>query len=151
MNSWQSLVVLLFGVISLAAFAAGFYISKYKNNPIGNTFLLYPFGIYVWGDAIVFGVFWFLVSAAILLLNDWILFLLVISVFWFVRSVGETIYFINQQFSDIKRQPKESLPFYNYVKIEDEYTLWFLAQIFSQCITIVSIITSVYLFHLWLK
>ena len=139
------------GLLNFGAFASGYYISRYKKNPIGNTFFLYPFGIFVWGDAIVFGIFWFLASAVTLFLNDWILFLLIYSVFWLVRSVGETIYWFNQQFSEVKRMPKESVSFYKYLKIEDEYAVWFIAQIFNQSITVLSTITTVYLFHLWLK
>ena len=151
MSGLQSLIVGVVAVVNLVAFLVGYYISRYKKNPIGNTFFLYPFGIFVWGDAIVWGMFWFLASCVTLLLGDWVLFLLIYSAFWLVRSFGETMYFINQQFSDIKRQPKESLPFYNYLKIEDEYSLWFIAQIFAQSITVVSLISSVYLFHLWLS
>ena len=104
------------------------------------TFTLFIFGIFVWGDATVFGIFWFLASITTLLLNDWILFLLVFSVFWVVRSLGETIYWFNQQFSKVIQWPPEKLPFFKFFHND---SIWFVYQIVNQCITVVSIIVSI--------
>jgi len=104
-------------------------------------------GGFVWGDVVVFGLFWFLVSIAVLYLQDWILFLLIVSLFWLVRSLGETIYWLNQQFTPrSNNHPKQYLA----TKIFKNDSVWFAHQIFWQCVTVVTIITSIYLAKLWL-
>jgi len=49
--------------------------------------------MFVWGDAVIFGLFWTVALIVAWVLKDWYLFLLIVSVFWVVRSLGETIYF----------------------------------------------------------
>ena len=147
MELWQKYFVLTWGVISLILFCRGLKECISKNNSFGLTPYLLPFGIFVWGDAVIFGFFWLLVSGIILLLNNWILFLLVVSVFWVVRSLGETIYWLNQQFSKINRNPPEKIWFYKYFKND---SVWFIHQIIWQCITVSSIIITIYLVKIWL-
>ncbi|OGM09470.1 hypothetical protein A2159_00875 [Candidatus Woesebacteria bacterium RBG_13_34_9] len=145
---WQKITVIIWGIISLVLFIKGLHESKNKRNVYGLTPYLLPWGIFVWGDAVIFGFFWFLISISCLILNNWILFLLIISVFWVVRSYGETIYWFNQQFSKINRNPPKILLFYKYFHND---SVWFIYQIIWQCVTAVSIITAIYLSHLWLK
>ena len=151
MASWQWALILLFAAGSLAAFFKGFYETKYKKNsygPIG--FWLMPWGIIAWGDAVVFGPFWVLVSAVVLVLKDWYLFLLIFSVFWVVRSLGETIYWFNQQFSSkvYEWNKPENLPFHS---IFHNDSIWYIYQIMWQCMSVVSVIASIYFAHLWLS
>jgi hypothetical protein len=145
MNDWQKTTVIVYGVLNFISFLKGFYECSKKRNSHGITPVLSVFGMFVWGDAVIFGIFWTLVSTTTLLLNDWILFLLILSVFWVVRSLGETIYWFNQQFSPIKRNPPEKLPFYKYFHND---SIWFIHQIVWQCITVVSIIFTIYLVKL---
>jgi hypothetical protein len=147
MTAWQKVTIAIWGTIHFLLFIKGFYESNKKKNAYGLTILLFPFGIFVWGDAVIFGLFWTLSSIATLLLKDWILFLLFISVFWLVRSAGETIYWFNQQFSPIKRNPPETLPLYKFFHND---SIWFIYQISMQCICVISIIFSIYFAHLWL-
>lgn len=151
MNEWQRNLVIIFFILNLASLIKGYWESRYNKNPLGTTFFLTPLGIFVWADAIIIGSFWVFTSVASLIIGDWILFLIFYSVFWVVRSLGETIYWLNQQFSDVRTNPRKNLPLYKVLKIEDDYTIWFLYQVMNQCITVVSIITSVYLFNLWLR
>jgi len=148
MNDTQNLFLTLFAVFNFLIFIYSFYRCKYKHNNLGITYPLLPLGIFVWADGVVFGLFWVLAALISQALNDWILFLLIFSVFWLVRSVGETTYYFNQQFSTIKRMKGKELP--GYKIFNDEYTIWFVYQITCQVITVVSIITTVYLFNLWL-
>lgn len=148
MDFWQKWVVLVFSLFSLLVSIKGFYESAKKNNSYGETVPLVWMGIFVWGDAVIFGLFWFLAALICFLLKDWVLFLLIISVFWLVRSLGETIYYFNQQFSTINRQPPKKLRGYQFFKND---AIWFVYQIFCQCLTVVSIITTIYLANLWLK
>ncbi len=148
MNFDQSMFVILFSFFNLFVFLWSLYqCNKYRNN-LGITYIFLPLGIFVWADGVVFGLFWFFAGMISLYLSDWILFLLTFSVFWLVRSLGETIYYFNQQFSTVKRMPGKELP--GYKIFNDEYTIWFVYQIVAQSITVISIITSVYLFKLWL-
>ncbi len=146
MLGWQKIIVIIWGLFSLALSLKGFYESSAKKNVYGLTPHLFPFGIFVWGDAVIFGIFWTLVSVAVLILKDWILFLLIISVFWVVRSFGEAIYWLNQQFSTINRNPPEKLMFYKLFKND---SVWFIYQIFWQSITVVSLIFTIYFAKIW--
>lgn len=146
MSIVQYVGVFLIAIFNLLVCIIAFYQCKNRKNAFGLTPFLWPLGIYVWGDATVFGLFWFLAAIASLFLNDWVLFLIIISVFWLVRSVGETIYWFNEQFSTVNRNDPRKLPFHN---IFHNDSIWFIFQIANQCISVVTIITSVYLFHLW--
>lgn len=148
MDTWQQITIIIYSLLSFLVFIKGLYQSTKKKNAYGKTASLFWLGIFVWGDAVIFGLFWFLSSLFSLLTNDWLLFLLVISVFWLVRSLGETIYWFNQQFSQINRNPPERLLGYKFFKND---SIWFGYQITWQCITIMSVITTLYLANLWLK
>lgn len=148
MTNIESLFLLIFLCFNFLIALKSFYECKYKKNSFGQTSYLYPLSIYVWGDGVVFGTFLGLSALVTLLLQDFILFLLIISLFWLVRSVGETIYWFNEQFAAHHRNDYKSLPF-NSVFHND--SIWFIFQICNQCITVVTLISSVYLFHLWLK
>lgn len=148
MNGLQITAVVIYGMISFLVFIKGFFESAKKKNSFRETPFLFWAGIFVWGDAVIFGLFWFLSSLVCYFSKDWILFLLVISVFWVVRSLGETIYWFNQQFSTLNRNPPEKLRGYQFFKND---SIWFIYQIFWQCITVVSIITTIFLASSWLK
>ncbi len=148
MANWQKLIIVIWGVSSFILFVKGFKESKDNKNSYGITPYLLPWGVFVWGDAVVFGLFWTLVSFAVLFLKDWILFLLIISVFWVIRSLGETIYWFNQQYSNINRNPPEKFWFYKYFHND---SVWFIHQIAWQCITVASIIFTIYFAHSWLN
>jgi len=147
MLDWQRDAVLLFGVVNLAVCIKGFYESSRRKNSYGLTYALFPLGMFVWGDAVIFGLFWAGVSAAALVLEDWILFWMVFSLFWVVRSVGETIYWFNQQFSGVTRWKAEDLPGYRFFHND---SIWFVYQIMCQAITVVSLVGAIYFSALWL-
>jgi|SRR3989338_2770146 len=147
MEIWQRYLVLFWGLSSFLIFLKGLNESKDKKNAFGQTPYLLPLGIFVWGDATVFGLFWALVSLVVLFLKDWILLLLIISVFWVIRSLGETIYWINQQFSSVNRNPPERLIGYSIFKND---SIWFIYQIVWQCVAVISVIFSIYFAKIWL-
>lgn len=147
METWQIYIVVLYGTGALIGFLTAFWECWRNKKSYSLTPHLTLYGAFVWGDMVVFGLFWSLVSLVTLLLNDWILFLLIISVFWVVRSVGETIYWFNQQFSRINRNPPEHHKI--LYKIFHNDSVWFVYQIYWQCITVVSLIAILYLTRLW--
>lgn len=142
MNIVQSSIVIAFGLVSLFAFIKGCYQVFKKGNPFGEPFILFWLGIFVWGDAVVLGFFWTSVSVTCLLVQNWIMFWLTVSVFWIVRSLGEVIYWINQQFSTIVRNPPQTLIGYHWFKND---SIWFVYQIIWQCILVIAIIATILL------
>lgn len=146
MNIFQISTIIVYGLISLLAFIKGFYEVYKKNNPFGEAPFLLFLGIFVWSDAVMIGLFGFLVSLICLLIGDWILFLLIISIFWVVRSLGEIIYWINEQFSPIVRNPPETLLGYKLFKND---SIWFIYQLYWQVVMVVSIVFSILLIRLW--
>ncbi len=149
MNGWQQILVSVFGITALSLFALSFYQSKYKKNAYGSFYPLNIIGAFVWGDGVVFGVFWTLVSLIIMLRDDWILFLLTLSLFWLVRSVGEAIYQLLQQFSEKKRNSLDNYP--RLLKVFHNDSVWFVYQIYWQCITVATLLLSIYFATLWIR
>ncbi len=137
----------IFGLFSLAVFALGIFQVKVKNRTFSNTRFLFWMGIFVWGDAVIIGLFWSLVSLVSIMLDDWILFCLIVSVFWVVRSLGETIYWLNQQYAPIIRNHPKDMVGYSLFKDD---SIWFIYQIAWQCIMVVSIVTTIFLVDMWL-
>lgn len=148
MNPLQKNTIIIYAVFALIGFAYGIYKCVKRKQNLGGAHVFNLLGAFVWADAVVFGLFWFFASITTLFLKDWILFLLTQSVFWTIRSLGEAIYWFNQQFSTINRNPGHKL-WINKV-FKDEYTTWFVYQIQWQCTSVIFIILSIYLGHLWL-
>lgn len=146
MTLWQHIIAFGFALAGLSCAAVGFYQSKYRRNPFGLTRWLFFLGIFVWGDAVVLGLFWALAGVVSWVLQDWNLFLLTVSLFWLVRSMGETSYWLNQQFSSLNRNPVKNLPWHSV--FHDE-SIWFIHQIVWQCVTVVAAIFTIYFSRQW--
>lgn len=133
---------------SFLCFAIGVYHSK-KRNYLGVCYLFYPLGAYVWADAVIFGLFFTLSSLVLYHLKNWNLFCAFYFVFQSVRTLGESIYWFNQQFSTVNRNPgKRQWP---HLFFKDEYTTWFVYQIMWQCVCVVSTILAIYFSSLWIR
>lgn len=148
MQPWQEMFLLFFALFNLAGAGVALHKTKNKKSAYGRVpqFFLIS-GAFVWADLVVFGTFWTIVAFASLLLKDWLLFLLFVSVFWLIRSTGEWIYWFLQQFSNINRNPPENSSLY---KIFQNSSVWFVYQIYWQTITVTTIITTLYLAALWI-
>lgn len=144
MNTWQSDILIIYGIGALLCTCKGFYQSAVKKNPYGKSVWIQAYGAFVWGDAAVFGIFWAMATLLSYYLGNWTLFLLFISTFLLVRSIGETIYWFLQQFTHKPLDPPETLPFHT---LFPKNSIWFVYQIFWQCVTVLSIISTVYLFY----
>lgn len=66
---------------------------------------LLPFGMYVWGDALVIGFFWIILTSAAVLKVSAFWILLTAIIFLSIRSLIEIFYWLHQQF-----QPKPFNP-----------------------------------------
>lgn len=137
--------IAVFGIYSFIGFAFGI---RRKKNPYGLSRYFLPIGAFVWVDTVVFGLFFTLVSAICLIFNQTLLFLIIYSVFWLVRSVGEQIYWFLEQFSAHHRNPPHTLWPKKLFKGEES---WIVMQTVWQCVTVISIISTVLLFNLYLK
>lgn len=140
----QNTIMGLSLLYSLSALLLGI---KHRKNPFGLTPQFNLISAFVWVDTIVFGAFFVLVSVLCLLVQDFVLFLLIFSVFWTIRSIGEQMYWFHEQFTLKHRNPPSTLwpsKFFNGEEV------WIVMQIVLQCISVISIISSVYLFSIWL-
>lgn len=150
MENWQKLFLLGYVLFGLIGAFLGYKKCHREKNNLGLVGFYFIYGAFVWADLVIFGFFWAAFTIYCLFRNDWILFLLGQSIFWLVRSHGETVYWFNQQFSTINRNPEIKFMF-SKIFHDDHYTLWFVMQIFMQCITVVSAILSLYFGKLWLS
>lgn len=143
-----SLLFLASFVLSLIIFVLGLIKTIKDKKAFFPTPYLFFLGIFVWGDAVILGLFWMIFFLSTYFLKNYFLFLFIVSLFWLVRSLGEIIYWLNQQFSPLKRNPPEKL--FGYFIFKNE-SIWFAYQIFWQLILIISIILTLYFGNLWLK
>lgn len=145
MQSFQQFFLVVFCVYACFGFFFGLKNSKFRKNPYGLTPLFYPLGAFVWADCIVFGIFFALIALISLFLQNWFLFLLFYSLFWTVRSIGEQMYWFLEQFASLHRNPENTL---KITKIFPRNSSWIAMQIFWQCVSVISIIATVWCFRL---
>ncbi len=124
---------LFLSIFSLIVFIQSVYQSVRKKNSYQKTTLLFPLGIFVWGDGMIISLFWFIVSGLSFIYQNTRMFLILFFLFWLVRAFGEAIYWINQQFSSINRNPPEKL--FGYFLVKND-SIWFLYQLFWQMVMI---------------
>lgn len=147
MSLWQTYVVAGYALLNFLIFIKAVHEVRNKKNVFGLAKLSGLLGIFVWGDAYVIVPFWLLTSIIVISLSDWYLFMLILSIFWAVRSSGEIIYWICEQFAVQHRNPPHTLKFYKFVNND---SIWFLYQLFWQCILVISIVCAIYFTFLWL-
>lgn len=137
--SWQTFIILFTFLNTLFFIKALFEIKK--RNVYGLTKYLFFLGAFVWGDVFVLSPFWILVSLFSLFFKNLFLFLLLTSLFWTIRSLGEITYWINEQFAFKKRNPPETLNFHNLIKGD---AIWFVYQVFWECVFVFALLASIY-------
>ena len=149
MELWQIGIISLWGLFALTGFLQSLRACMSQKKSFSAVpVVFYAFGAFVNADLVIFGAFWTLISLISLILRDFILFLLIISIFWLIRSIGETMYWFLQQFSPRKGNNPEKFWFHRIFKDD---SVWFVLQIYWQCITVITIITSLYLGKIWLQ
>lgn len=140
-------LLLLLGATAALTTVLGYIQSSKKQNSFGVTPWLYPFGIFVWGDAIVFGPFWVIVAFLGLLLQNVYFVYAIVAFFWFVRAHGEVMYWMHEQFATKHRnKPKDLLGH----QLFSGDAVWFGYQTFWQCVMVFSGIASLVYLKLWL-
>lgn len=143
---WQELII-IFGQFNVFVFSYALWQCVLKNNPFGRCHLAI-LGSFVWGDAVVVSLFWVGLSAVTLFFIPNVnFFLFCTSVFFVIRGLGETIYWLNQQFSKINRNPPKTFWMERVFKGD---AVWFAYQIVWQMIMVVSIVCAVYFGANWI-
>lgn len=145
MNNILNIFLVVFFAYSFTAFVLGI---RRRKNPFGLCTQFVPLGAFVWVDAAVLGIFFSIVTVICFVLQQWILFLLIFSIFWTVRSIGEQIYWFLEQFAPKHRNAPHTLWPRKFFKGEES---WIVMQITWQCVTVLGIISTVWLFNLFLK
>lgn len=133
MEWWQTVLVTLYALYSLLATRHGIQNGINRANVFGLTPWLYPLGIFVCGDAVIIGIFGLALSLFILAINNWWIGVTLWSFYWIVRSLGEMIYWLNQQFSPIERNAPPSLRGYHWFPND---SIWFIYQVSWQCLAV---------------
>ncbi len=137
------LYFLLFWLVySLISFILGILYTFRFKNAYGVTYFFFPLGVFVWADSVIIGLFWIVVSTILILTRSYQLFPIFLSLFWLVRSAGETIYWLNQQFSTKTLDPPSTLFLSKYFP---GTSVWFIYQIFHQCLAVISALTLIIL------
>lgn len=148
MTQYFMYAILLFGLFGLVSGIVALRKSQHKKTILARPYKPCEFyGSFVWADHVLFGPFWFLISLAVFFLNDVLLFALIYFLFWSIRSFGETIYWFIQQFSPRPGNEPELFWINRHVPGE---AVWFLHQIFWQCILVLSIVLTIFFAHAWL-
>lgn len=149
MKLWQQDIIIAYAIGAFIFAVRGIYESIIRKNVYGQqTIWMNLYGAFVWGDAVVLCTFWFLASLVILYLQNWTLFLLTLSVFWLIRSLGETLYWFLVQFSIKETDPPERFYLSKYFP---GTSVWFINQMFWQCVSVISLICSIYYSSFWFR
>lgn len=114
-----------------------------KDGFYGDTFWLFPFGVYVWGDGIVLGIFWLLTGVLFGILQlSFIWVIRYLLLFWLIRSGYEVMYWFISQFVDQTYSP----PIGKNVQWLDGNQVKILYQVTHTCIIILLSFLLVYSF-----
>lgn len=136
-----------FATLNLITFAYALWQCAGRKNPFGRC-PVWVVGSFVWGDAVIFSVFWLGLSIATLFwVQDLNFFLFTASIFFVVRGFGETVYWLNQQFSNLDRNPPHNFLIH---KVFRGGAVWFVHQITWQVIMVVSIVSAAFFGTKWL-
>jgi hypothetical protein len=149
-NHIQQTLVVVWLLYTLSGLILGLVQSTKRNNAYGFSYAYFPYGAFVWGDAAMFGLFWTITSLIVLYINNWIFFALCFCAFWLVRSCGETLYWFLQQFTPSRpgNEPKNMI---GYRLFPTGDAIWYIYQTLTQCVAIVSLISTIYFAALWVK
>lgn len=135
---WQQILIIIFLLYSLVGLGFSIWQIYKQNNFFGLCPLLLPFGAFVWIDGVILCAFWIVFLGITLVVSSWKFFFLVYGVFWMVRSLGEIIYWIHEQFAVHHRNLPHTLGL--AYKLFPNESVWIVMQLFWQIVLIVSIL-----------
>lgn len=135
-------------ILSVIGFFTAYTQCFRHQNPFGEQPLFLLLGAFVWGDVVVFSVFWFVTCLVMLVMQWWVLFWVIFSIFWTVRSLGEVQYWLYEQFATQHRNKPADLRLTRWFPGEEVY---FVLQIIWQCVAVVAIVSAIILTSLLLR
>ena len=141
MNNFHFSFLPILSSVSLLVSIFGAYQIHDKRKQFTETKLLSIVGIFVWADAPIIGLFWALVSAISIYSNSTRIFIILFFLFWIVRSQGEVVYWLNEQFAQTKRNKPECLLGNRFCKGESIYIMY---QLYWQCVCVFSLFGLLY-------
>lgn len=144
---WLEVVSIALFLGGAALVVAGWRHTYYQRQPFTVTPWLFPAGIFVWGDAPIIGIFWSFLGICSFLLGDWAFVGLGVSFFWLVRAWGEVQYWLHEQFTTHHRNPPHTLHFHRFFPDE---SIWFVYQVFWQCVMIAALLAACWFVKQWL-
>ncbi len=141
-----NLFLCLYALLSLVLFLISF--SRIKNAAFRENPWLNVIGAFVWVDVPVFSLLVTTIVVFYFLTNQSVYFLATaFCVFWSVRSYGEIIYWMHEQFAHPKRNNLETHPLYKFFQPD---SLLVVFQTFWQAIFVLSILASLLYASKWL-
>jgi hypothetical protein len=139
--------MLIFAIISFL-FAGIAFFQVMRGNFSGFDPELYffglPFGAFIWGDLLIFGLFWGIACIILSKLNNHYYYFLTLYSFWLIRSIGETMYWFTQQFSQIENPWPNYYPHIAFLQTITPKEIWVFHQLIWQSICIISLIGLIY-------
>lgn len=150
----MSIILTIVAVIFLVYIFISFREVRDSNN---NFEFIYPWafwvGAFVWEDLLVFSLLHLIFVVLTFLFHDFRVGLLMISIFWLVRSMGETLYFFLQQYHEPKGEPHglqdhfDSFgPILGNISLQKGYILM---QIIHQSVAVLSLSSIILLVINW--
>ncbi|RJR30860.1 hypothetical protein C4569_03685 [Candidatus Parcubacteria bacterium] len=110
-----------------------------------NLFLVYVFGIFVWGDALILSPFFIAASIILYIINNAYLTLGVFSAYHFLRQGFEVVYWFLQQFS-MKQEFRPPDRFFKFLKTDELHIIYQLLNFYKTVIWLVVMIISFFYF-----
>lgn len=136
----DTLILLVIPLLLSALWLHSIHQCRKKNNHFGITHWLWPIGAFVWGDVLVLAPFWIVISLFAFALDSALLFWCIYSLFWVVRSAGEVMYWLLEQFSAKRRNKPRDLLGNSFVNGSE--AIWFIYQVFWQCVLVLSLVCT---------
>ncbi|MFZ1721929.1 MAG: hypothetical protein WAU07_05495 [Microgenomates group bacterium] len=131
-SEFSALLLLMYAIL---ATATGYQNTIKNRNPYGHAFWFLPLGVFVWGDALVLGIFWAIVAGGLWFWGTWQVLAAIFLLFWLIRSLGEVQYWMLVQFSTLKREPPENHFLFPFIKSD---AVWFINQVIWQCVAVLA-------------
>ncbi len=141
------LMSIVIGLSSLVVWWLSYERVVVKKHPYGLTRALFPLGIFVWGDGLVIAPFWLSIALLTFFLPDFWFMCSAVSLFWLVRSVGETIYWLLQQFVQPNANKPHTLWGNRWYQGD---AIWIGYQVAWQCISVIAGLACIYSLYRWL-
>lgn len=98
------------------------------------------FGAFIWGDLLIFALLWFFLYLILARIKNSYYFFLAFYSFWLIRSIGETVYWFTQQFSQIVNPWPNYYPHILFLSSLTAKEIWVFHQLIWQSLCTAALI-----------